>query len=39
MLLCGEDEEDFKDYMKMLYCKSEGVEVFNYGEEECLELD
>lgn len=39
MLLRGEDEEDFKDHLKMLHRKSEGAEASNYGEEECLESD
>ncbi|KAJ4882119.1 actin binding protein family [Raphanus sativus] len=39
MLLRGEDEEDFKDHMKMLHRKSEGADASNYGEEEGLESD
>nr|VDD01091.1 unnamed protein product [Brassica oleracea] len=39
MLLRGEDEEDFKDHMKMLHRKSEGADTSNYGEEECMESD
>ncbi|XP_013655531.1 protein CHUP1, chloroplastic-like [Brassica napus] len=39
MLLRREDEEDFKDHMKMLHRKSEGADASNYGEEECLESD
>ncbi|KAJ4869246.1 actin binding protein family [Raphanus sativus] len=40
MLLRREDEEeDFKDHMKMLHRKSEGADASNYGEEEGLESD
>ncbi|KAJ0229310.1 Actin binding protein family [Hirschfeldia incana] len=40
MLLRGEDEEeDFKEHMRMLRRKSEAADASNYGEEECLESD
>ncbi|KAJ0234619.1 Actin binding protein family [Hirschfeldia incana] len=39
MLLRGEDEEDFKEHMRMLRRKSEAADASNYGEEVCLESD
>ncbi|CAH8384401.1 unnamed protein product [Eruca vesicaria subsp. sativa] len=39
MLMRGEDEEDFKDHMRMLHRKSEGADASNYGGEECVESD
>ncbi|KAF3518138.1 hypothetical protein DY000_02059885 [Brassica cretica] len=40
MLLCGKDEEEeFKDQIRMLRGKSEAAKSSNYGEEECLESD
>ncbi|CAG7875480.1 hypothetical protein BRARA_E01593 [Brassica rapa] len=36
MLLCGKDEEEeFKDHIRMLRGKSEAAKSSNYGEEEC----
>ncbi|KAF3527162.1 hypothetical protein F2Q69_00047335 [Brassica cretica] len=40
MLLCGKDEEEeFKDHIRMLRGKSQAAKSSNHGEEECLESD